>query len=58
MKATNVVIQCILMSDDDTEPENYRFSENKKPGLCHCRHNNKAIKSILNYKYLKHQAIF
>jgi len=27
MKATNVVIRCILVSDD-REPENYRLSEN------------------------------
>jgi len=37
-KAANLVIWCILTSDD-TDPENYRPSENQTPDLYHCGYN-------------------
>jgi len=44
MKATNVVILFILMSDD-TEPGSDGLSENRTPDLCRCRHNNTTTKN-------------
>jgi len=35
----------VILTSDDTEPENYRLSKEKIPDLCHCRHNNKSTKN-------------
>jgi len=42
---------------DDTEPENYRLSDNQTPDLFHCRHNNKTQKTTGNYKDLQEKAV-
>ena len=46
-KTTNSVIRCIIKSDD-TDSENFGFSENRSPDLCHTdRHNHKTTKETI-----------
>jgi len=56
-KTTNPVIRCIITSDG-TESENFGFSENRSPDLCHTdRYNNKTTEETIgNYKYLQQKA--